>query len=104
MIALPHNADLRKQILNRVWNEYHFAKSDLDQILQSEELSETKIRLLLAVMKSCSWYQLISILSEKELQQALSKQVISRLWPKSIQKRFYHAARLLYPATISAAG
>ena len=52
-------------------------------------------------MKSCSRYQLLAILTEKELQQALSIKVITKLWPKSLQKRFQHAARIhiqkLYP-------
>lgn len=104
MFALPYNPALRKQMLNRVWNEYRYSKNELEDILASAELSEQKTRLLLALMKSCSWYQLLSILTEKELQQALSRQVVSKLWPKSIQKRYLHAARILYPETVSAAG
>jgi len=91
-------------MLNRVWNEYSYSKNELEDILASEEISEQKTRLILALMKSCSWYQLLSILTEKELQEALSKRVVSKLWPKSIQKRFQHAARILYPETLSAAG
>jgi hypothetical protein len=104
MFALPHNPALRKQILHRVWNEYRYAKNELEDLLASEELSEQKIRLYVVLMKSCSWYQLLSVLTEKELQQALNTKVITKLWPKSLQKRFQHAARLLYPETISPAG
>ena len=104
MFALPHNPALRKQILHRVWNEYRYAKNELEDLLASEDLSEQKIRLYLALMKSCSWYQLLAILTEKELQQALSPKVITKLWPISLQKRFQHAARLLYPEAISPAG
>ena len=76
MFTLSHNPDLRKQMLKRVWNEYRYTKNELKDILASAELSEAKTRLLLALMKSCFWYELLSILTEMELQQALSTQVV----------------------------
>jgi hypothetical protein len=69
MFALSHNPDLRKQMLKMGWNEYRYTKNELEDILTSAELSEAKTRLLLALMKSCSWYELLSILTEKEFQQ-----------------------------------
>jgi hypothetical protein len=59
----PLDTQSRNQILNLAWEEYHFPKSDLKQTLQTEELCETEIRLLLLVIKSRFRYQLISILN-----------------------------------------
>lgn len=98
------NRALREEILQRVWNEYTLPKSQLEDLLTQTGVSESKANLLRAILKSCSWYQLIAILSKDELRVALSDDVISKLWPKSLQKRFKYAASLLFPDTISTSG
>jgi len=86
------NHALRAKILQRVWNEYRYSKSELEEILQNNELDNPKIRLLVALIKSCTWYQLRAILSPTELEAALSETVLLQLWPASVQDRYRYAA------------
>jgi hypothetical protein len=95
------NLELRAKILQRVWNEYRYSKSELEQILQKSDLDTTKIRLMVALIKSCSWYQLRAILSPAELEDALSETVLSQLWPASIQDRYRYAATVLRKHSLS---
>ena len=95
------NHELRAKILQRVWNEYRYSKSELEEFLQKSDLDTTKIRLLVALIKSCSWYQLRDILSASELEAALSEPVLSQLWPASIQDRYRYAATVLRKHSLS---
>ena len=56
----------------------------MEAILANPELGENKIRLLAAIIKSCSWYQLRTILTPDDQKDALSEAVLSRLWPKTL--------------------
>jgi hypothetical protein len=96
--------ELRSKILQRIWNEYTYSKSDLEAILSQDELDDTKVRLLVSIIKSSSWYQLRAILNPSELNAALSEIVISRLWPKSLQNRYRYAAGVLRKNALPSAG
>ena len=104
MSAFTPNIDttLRARILQRIWNEYTFSKEEMEAILTNPELGENKIRLLTAIIKSCSWYQLRTILTPSEQKDALSEAVLSRLWPETLQNRYRYAASVLFPTTLSA--
>jgi len=96
--------NLREKILKRVWNEYNYSKPDLESILSGQRLSEEKIRLFSSIIKSCSWYQLRSILKPKEMEEALSEPVLSILWPQTLQSRYRYASNILFRTTVSATG
>jgi len=104
MFGIPHNPELRSLILGRVRNEYLTSKVDLDLLLSANNLEDDRKRLLACILKSCTWYQLIAALHEKELRDALNTEVIHELWPTSLRSRFVYVADLLYGDTVSTAG
>jgi len=96
--------NLREKILKRIWNEYNYTKPELEAILSRPELDEEKIRLFSSIIKSCSWYQLRSILKQNEIDEALSEPVLSILWPQTLQSRYRYASEVLYKSALSSPG
>ena len=48
------------------------------------------------ILTSMRWYQLIDLIPEHKLEEALSDQVINRIRFKDIRDKYYFAKRLLF--------
>lgn len=56
------------------------------------------------LLKSYSWHTLLRIFRADRLNDALSDDVLRRLWPASLRTRYEYARELLSRQTVSAAG
>lgn len=56
------------------------------------------------LLKSYSWHTLLRILPADRLKEALNDDVLRRLWPASLRKRYEYARELLSGQSVSAAG
>jgi hypothetical protein len=61
-------------------------------------------QLFIRALGSLSWYELISLVGPEDLNQALSEQTISRLFPPKRRTYYTNARRLLSKYALSPAG
>jgi len=56
------------------------------------------------LLKSYSWHTLLRIIPAERLKDALSDDVLRRLWPASLRTRYEYARELLSGQSVSSAG
>lgn len=85
----------RPEILKRINWDYNYTVADQEKILAGKDL-QPKIHVYLKLLQSVRWYTLKSILSENELKEILSAEVVKRVFPVSLKKNYENARRILY--------
>ena len=61
-------------------------------------------QILLRVLGTLSWYELIQLAGSDQLLKLLDDEIMNRLFPEGRRKYYTHAKRLLSKYTISASG
>ncbi len=87
--------ETREEILKRINWDYSYTVEDQEKILAGNDL-QPKIHIYLKLLQSVRWYTLKSILSDDEMKEILSPEVVSRLFPASIKRNYEYARRILY--------
>jgi len=87
--------ETREEILKRINWDYNYTIEDQEKILGGKDL-QLKIHIYLKLLQSVRWYTLKSILSEQEMKEILSSDVVRRLFPASLKKNYEYARRILY--------
>ena len=90
--------ETREEILKRINWDYTYPVADQERILAGDDL-KAKITIYLKLLKSVRWYNLKSILTEKELQEILSPEIVDRVWIPSRREKYVNARQLLYGQT-----
>lgn len=79
--------------------DYRFREEDLQALLNGavERVGHVdRYGLYARILTSFSWYQLIDLIPEQKLEEALSERVIDRIRFKDIRDKYYFAKRLLF--------
>lgn len=87
--------ETRREILKRINWDYNYSIEDQERIMASSDLS-AKLHIYHKLLTSVRWYRLHAILTERELREALSADVIDHLYPPSLRANFQHARRILF--------
>ncbi len=87
--------ETREEILKRINWDYNYTVADQEKILAGKDL-QPKIHIYLKLLQSVRWYTLKSILSEQEMKEILSSEVVKRLFPPAMKKSYNYARRILY--------
>ncbi len=86
---------LRKKIFSRLFWDYHIPVEEIESMLSSEEPSK-KEKVYLRLLMSSQWYILLNILSKKELAEALSENIISKIHIPSLREKYQYARTILH--------
>ncbi len=87
--------ETREEILKRINWDYNYSVADQEKILAGKNL-QPKIHIYLKLLQSVRWYTLKSILSEAELKEILSSEVVNRVFPAAMKINYDYARRILY--------
>lgn len=87
---------LRYRALKQIFWDYSITPEEGERILSSAVNSPEKRSIYLKLIHSASWYSLKKILSEKELREALSAEIISRIHIPSLREKYLYVRKLLY--------
>ncbi len=55
------------------------------------------------ILMSDRWYNIMRILTNDELKEALSDDVIKTIWVKSLKNKYYNAQQILFGTTLPTA-
>jgi len=92
---MQNSVSLRQQVLKQILWDYSIKPEEVEKILSASNFSEKKI-FYLKLLSSVSWYTLKNILSEKELREALSPDIISLIHIPTLREKYQYVSRLLY--------
>ena len=69
--------------------------TEQEQLLASDNLSDKK-HIYVKLLQSVRWYTLLSILTEKELKEALSLEVVRAVFPRPLRDTYMYASKALF--------
>ena len=87
--------ETREQVLNRICGDYTYSLEDKEKILSGSDIKH-KIHIYLELLLSVRWYTLKSILSDTELKEILSPDIVNRLHIQSLRQNYTNARRILF--------
>ena len=88
----------KKKLLSKVYWDMSVDPEELFQVLQGEATEPENIdktAIYRRLLTTYDWYTLLRLIPEKQLAEVLSDQVIDRLYPKTLRKRFLYARQVL---------
>ena len=88
----------KKRLLSKVYWDMSVDPEELFQVLQGEATEPKNIdktAVYRRLLTTYDWYTLLRLIPEKQLAEVLSDQVIDRLYPKTLRKRFLYARQVL---------
>lgn len=92
--------EARRALFKRIiWGDYTFTPDDVEKILT--EPSRYKTMIYRKILMSERWYNIMAILSNEELKEALNEEVIKTIWIKSLKENYRNARRILFESTLS---
>ena len=81
---------------NLFW-DLKLSQSEIQILLDRNEVNNPlTASLYVRILSSVAWYKILDQLSEKQLQSALSDEVIGRIKSKSLKDRFRYARKMLF--------
>jgi hypothetical protein len=93
--------EARRELFKRIiWGDYVLTPDDVEAIINSKD-SAYKQMIYRKILMSERWYNIIKILSNEELKEALSEDVIRTIWVKSLKENYRNARRILFESTLS---
>jgi hypothetical protein len=87
--------ETREEVLKRINWDYTYSVEEQERLLASDNLSDKK-HIYLKLLQSVRWYTLLSILTEKELKEALSVDVIRAVFPRPLRDTYMYASKTLF--------
>lgn len=87
--------ETREEILKRINWDYNYTVLDQEKILAGNDL-RAKTHIYLKLLQGVRWYTLQNILSEKEMKEILSPDVVKKVFPVAMRKGYENARQLLY--------
>jgi hypothetical protein len=88
--------ETRAEVLRRINWEYTYTVEDFERLLASEDLSDKKF-IYVKLLQGVRWYTLLSILSKKELKEAMSLEVVRAVFPQPLRDTYMYVRKSLYP-------
>ncbi len=87
--------ETREEILKRINWDTTLTVNDFEKILSGDSLNNKKF-IYHKLLKSVSWYNLKSILSEHELREILSPEILDRFHIPSMRENYLYARKVLF--------
>jgi hypothetical protein len=87
--------ETREEVLRKINWDYTYTVEEINAILKSDNFSMKK-PFYIKLLKSFRWYVLRSVLSEKEIIEMLSPEVINNLHIASLKKKYNYVREVLY--------
>jgi hypothetical protein len=87
--------ETREEVLKRINWDYTYTVEEQERLLASDNLSDKK-HIYLKLLQGVRWYTLLSILTEKELKEALSVDVIRAVFPRPLRDTYMYASKTLF--------
>ena len=90
----------RRALFKRIiWGDYLLSPDDIEKILN--ESSRYRTMIYRKILMSERWYNIIAILSNEELKEALSEDVVKTIWIQSLKENYRNARRILFESALS---
>lgn len=92
------NSIIEKQLINKLYWDRDVDPDYIFGLLEGkhEHISGERIDLYRRILNSCDWYTILKIFTHEQLKyEVLNEQVISRLFPKDLRKRYRYARNIL---------
>ena len=87
---------MRHTVLKQILWDYSITPEEGEKILSADRNSPEKQSIYLKLIHSANWYKLKKILSEKELREALSSEIVSRIHIPTLREKYMYVRKLLY--------
>ncbi len=87
--------ETRDEVLRRINWDYTYTVEMQERLLASDNLSDKK-HIYLKLLQGVRWYTLRAILTEKELKEALSMEVIRAVFPRQLRDTYMYASKALF--------
>lgn len=84
-----------EEVLKRINWDTTLSVSDYEKILAGSNFNEKKF-IYHKLLKSVRWYNLIKILSESELKEILSPEILDRFHIPSMRENYRYARKVLF--------
>jgi hypothetical protein len=85
----------RAEVLRKINWDYTYTVAEQEQLLASENLSDKK-HIYVKLLQGVRWYTLISILTEKELKEAMSLEVMRAVFPQPLREKYLYVRKSLF--------
>ncbi len=90
----------RRELFKKIMWDYTYTPEQIETIIQNEGLDSEKIMMYRKILMSERWYNIMRILTNYELKEALSDEVINTIWVKSLKTKYYNAQQILFGTTL----
>jgi hypothetical protein len=87
--------ETREEVLKKINWDYSYSVEEQERLLASDNLSDKK-HIYLKLLQSVRWYTLRAILTEKELKEALSMEVMRAIFPRPLRDTYMYASKALF--------
>lgn len=87
--------ETREEVLRKINWDYTYTVADQEKLLASENLSEKK-HIYVKLLQGVRWYTLLSILSDKELKEAMSLEVVKAVFPQPLREKYLYVRKSLF--------
>ncbi len=88
--------ETREEILKRInWGDSTHTVNDFEKILAGNNFSDKKF-IYHKLLKSVRWYNLRSILSENEMKEILSPEILDRFHIPTMRENYRYARKVLF--------
>ncbi|MBX2895262.1 MAG: hypothetical protein KF763_07460 [Cyclobacteriaceae bacterium] len=85
----------REDVLSMINWEYTYTVEEIDAILKGTDHQKKK-SFYIKLLKSFRWYDLKDVLTETELEEMLSPEVINNLHVTSLKEKYAYVRQVLY--------
>jgi hypothetical protein len=87
--------ETREEVLRKINWDYNYTVEVQERLLASDNLSDKK-HIYLKLLQGVRWYTLRAILTERELKEALSMEVIRAVFPRQLRETYMYASKALF--------
>lgn len=87
--------ETRAEVLQRINWDYTYTVAEIDAILKGNDY-QMKKPFYIKLLKSFRWYVLRKVLTESELEEMLTPDVINNLHIHSLKEKYHYVSRVLY--------
>lgn len=98
MIPLTNREDRIAMLGRLYWDRDVDAEKLLDVLDRRVEhhAGVDRSNLYARILRGFSWYRILRLIPHDQLPEALSDDILKRVWPHELRERYIHARKLLY--------
>ncbi len=92
--------ETRAEVLRKLNWEYTYSVEDQEKLLASNNLADKK-HIYVKILQGVRWYSILSVLSEQELKEALSTEVVTAVFPQTLRDTYLYVKKALFESPLS---